>query len=332
MRFRELKSRTLSQFRADPCAVGDSSTKEFAVGAALFSQDRVTVLGVLNVTPDSFSDGGRFVAPAAGEVALNLEGAVEAGCAMARAGAHVIDIGGESTRPGSEEISASIEIKRTLPVIESLAKKFSEPEFANMENAPVISIDTQKAEVAEAALRAGASVVNDVSGLNHDPKLARVAADAEAWLILGHMRGNPKTMQDAPNFKDVLREVADELQQSVEQAVRAGVSRERIVIDPGLGFGKTADDTYRLLANLDVLRSQLQLPLLMGASRKSFLAAVTGAPVDSRDAASHAADAIAVFLGAEAIRVHDVQGAVQVAAVGKALRTAALERPKKGGE
>jgi dihydropteroate synthase len=303
------------------------------VGAALFSQDRVTVLGVLNMTPDSFSDGGRFVAPAAGAMALDLEGAVEAGCALARAGADVIDIGGESTRPGSEEIPASIEIKRTLPVIESLAKKISESEFLNLKIAPVISIDTQKAEVAEAAVRAGATVVNDISGLNRDPKLARVAADAGVWLILGHMRGDPKTMQAAPLFKDILREVGDELQRSVEQAMRAGVAREKIVIDPGLGFGKTAEDTYRLLANLDVLRDRFKLPLLIGASRKSFLGVVTGTPVDHRSAASHAADAIAVFLGAEAIRVHDVQGAVQVAAVGKALRTAvALQQPIEGGE
>ncbi len=303
------------------------------MGAALFSQDRVTVLGVLNVTPDSFSDGGRFVAPAAGAMALDLEGAVEAGCALARAGADVIDIGGESTRPGSEEISASLEIKRTLPVIESLVKKFSEPGISNLKTVPAISIDTQKAEVAEAALRAGATIVNDVSGLNRDPKLARVAADADAWLILGHMRGDPKTMQSAPFFADVVREVGDELQSSVERAMRAGVARKKIVIDPGLGFGKTAEDTYALLANLGVLRDRLQCPLLIGASRKSFLGVVTGAPVDNRSAASHAADAIAVFLGAEAIRVHDVEGAVQVAAVGKALRKAAALHPStEGGE
>jgi dihydropteroate synthase len=322
----------LNHSRADPCAVGDSPTKEFAVGAALFSQDRVTVLGVLNVTPDSFSDGGRFVAPAAGAMALDLEGAVEAGCALARAGADVIDVGGESTRPGSEEIPASIEIKRTLPVIECLAKKISEADFVSRKIRPAISIDTQKAEVAEAAVRAGATIINDVSGLNRDPKLASVAADAGAWLILGHMRGHPKTMQDAPHFSDVLREVGDELQGSVTQALRAGVAREKIVIDPGLGFGKTAEDTYALLANLDVLRDRFNLPLLIGASRKSFLAAVTGASVEHRSAASHAADAIAVFLGAEAIRVHDVEGAVQVAAVGKALQRAAVRhRSNEGG-
>jgi len=293
------------------------------VGAALFSKNRVTVLGVLNVTPDSFSDGGRFVGPAATSLELDLEGAVEAGCSLARAGANVVDIGGESTRPGSDEVSVAIEIQRTVPVIESLLKRFASSEYSSRGNVPEISIDTQKAEVAEAALRAGASIVNDVSGLSRDPKIARVAADAGAWLILGHMRGQPKSMQDAPCFENVVNEVGDDLQVSVDRAIRAGVPREKIVIDPGLGFGKTAEDSYRLLANLDALRSRLQLPLLIGASRKSFLGSVTGAAVEDRTAASHAADAVAVFLGAEAIRVHEVAGAIQVAAVGRALRSVA---------
>jgi dihydropteroate synthase len=216
----------------------------------------------------------------------------------------------------------AVEIQRTFPVIEALSKRLPKQ---------VISIDTQKSEVAEAALRAGATVVNDVSGLNRDPKLARVVADSGAWLILGHMRGQPKNMQKEPSFKDVVKEVGDELLASVELALRAGVSRDRIVIDPGLGFGKTAEDTLRLLANLNSLRQRLKLPLLIGASRKSFLGTVTGATVDHRAPASHAADAIAVFLGAEAVRVHDVAGAVQAVAVALALRSATDEENRFQG-
>jgi dihydropteroate synthase len=280
------------------------------VGAALFSRAEVTILGVLNVTPDSFSDGGRFLC--GGEESVDREAAVAAGEELARCGAHVLDVGGESTRPGAAAVSAEREIARTVPIIEALAKKLPTP----------ISIDTQKAEVAEAALEAGARVVNDVSGLRSDPLLAKVVAEHDAWLILGHMRGTPRTMMDAPRFEDVLAEVGDELEASVRCAEGAGVMREKIVVDPGLGFGKSAEDTLRLLAHVDVFRARFDLPVLIGASRKSFLGAVTGASVEAREVASTAANAIGIFAGADAVRVHDVGAAVQAVAVAKALRDA----------
>jgi len=278
-------------------------------GAPIFSSTKVTILGVLNLTPDSFSDGGRFLDPSG---SVDVESAVKEAHALVAAGADIVDIGGESTRPGADDVSVLCEIERTLPVIEALAKQISTP----------ISIDTRKARVAEAALNGGATIVNDVSGLLHDADLGKVVAEHGAWIILGHLRGNPRTMQDRPHFADVVREVAAELQDAVGRAEAAGISRDRIVVDPGLGFGKTPEDTLRLLANVGWLRQRLGLPLLIGASRKSFLGVVTGAAVDQRESASAAANAIGIFTGADAIRVHDVFSSIQVAKVARALRDA----------
>jgi dihydropteroate synthase len=186
-----------------------------------------------------------------------------------------------------------------------------------------ISIDTRKAAVARAALEAGASLINDVSGLRHDPEVAGVAARAGAGLILGHLRGEPATMQDDPRFDDVVREVGDELAASVAHARAAGVAPERLAVDPGLGFGKRHADNLVLLARLGALRRRLGLPLLIGPSRKSFLARPGGDTPAQRDGGTHAACAIAAFLGADAVRVHDVAGAVRAVAVGRALRAAA---------
>jgi len=276
---------------------------------AIFPAHRVTIVGILNATPDSFSDGGRFVR---GEARLDLPAAVDAAAALVSAGAQVLDIGGESTRPGSQPVSPAIEIARTARLIEAVAKRLDVP----------LSIDTRNAEVARAALDAGAQIVNDVSGLRHDPALAGVAARAGATLILGHLRGEPATMQERPHFGDVLREVGDELAASVAAATAAGVAMDRLAVDPGLGFGKRLEDNLVLLAELGALRQRLQLPLLVGPSRKSFLGSLTGDPAEERDRATLAACAVAAFLGADAVRVHDVGGAVRAVAVGRALRDA----------
>ncbi len=271
--------------------------------------DRVTIIGVLNATPDSFSDGGCFVDRAE---RVRVEVAVDAAAALLRTGADWIDIGGESTRPGAQEVPAAIEIARVVPVIEALAKRFDAP----------ISIDTRKAAVAEVALASGASIVNDVSGLGFDPQLAQVAARAQATLVLGHLRGTPETMQRAPDFADVLEEVAIELEASVEQARAAGVARARLAVDPGLGFGKNLDQNLTLLAHPGWLRERLGLPVVLGPSRKSFLGAVTGEPVERRDPSTWAACAIAAFAGVDAVRVHAPEGAAGAVALGRALASA----------
>ena len=280
--------------------------------SAIFPRERVTVVGVLNATPDSFSDGGRLVDDGG---AVDVDAAVTAAARMIEAGAQMIDVGGESTRPGAMETPPMIEIDRTAPVVEALAKRF----------AVVISIDTRKAAVAEAALGAGARVVNDVSGLGFDAALAGIAAEAGASLIVGHMRGTPVTMQQNPHFDDVLGEVAMELGVSLAIARAAGIPDERLAVDPGIGFGKRLEDNLTLLANAGRLRETLALPVLVGPSRKQFLGSLTGDPVECRDVATAAACAVAVFAGADAVRVHDVAGAVRATAVAGALRDARRE-------
>lgn len=279
------------------------------VETPLFPPDRVTIVGVLNSTPDSFSDGGRLLHA---DGALDLGAALAAARALVAAGAHVIDVGGESTRPGAAPVSAALEIARTQPLIEALAKELAVP----------LSIDTRKAAVAEAALDAGARVVNDVSGLRHDPALAGVAARAGATLIVGHLRGEPTRMQQEIAFADVLAEVGDELATALERAGEGGVPRERLVADPGIGFGKRLPHNLALLANVGALRTRLAVPVLVGPSRKAFLGELTGDPVDARDLATAVACGIAVFAGADAVRVHDVAGARRAVAVAAALRGA----------
>ncbi len=280
--------------------------------SAIFPRERVTVVGVLNVTPDSFSDGGRLIGDGG---AVDVAAAVDAAARLIEAGAHMVDVGGESTRPGAIETPIAIEIDRTAPVVEALAKRF----------AVDISIDTRKAAVAEAALGAGARVVNDVSGLRFDESLAGVAAAAGASLIVGHLRGTPENMQRAPYFDDVLAEVVTEISVSLARARAAGIPDARLAIDPGIGFGKRLEDNLVLLAHAGTLRARLGLPVLVGPSRKAFLGALTGDPVECRDVASAAACAVAIFAGADAVRVHDVAGAVRAAAVARALRDARRE-------
>ena len=277
--------------------------------STIFPQERVTIVGVLNVTPDSFSNGGRFVRAGAD---LDLDAAVAEAQALVASGAGMLDVGGESTRPGADEVPVDVEIARTRPVVEALAKSISVP----------ISIDTRKAAVAEAALDAGATVVNDITGLRFDPKLAGVTARAGAAIILGHLRGDPATMQRNVQFEDVLVEVAAELRVAVAHALEAGVPAERIGVDPGIGFGKRLAHNLDLIANVGRIRESVGLPVLVGPSRKSFLGELTGDPVTRRVEASLAASAVAIFAGADAIRVHDVAGAVRLATVARALRDA----------
>lgn len=276
---------------------------------SVFPPERVTLVGVLNVTPDSFSDGGRL---------LDEDGDVARGRLLDRArrlvdvGVHVLDVGGESTRPGAAEVPVDVEVARTEGAIGALAAELDVP----------LSIDTRKAAVARRALAAGATIVNDVSGLLHDPTLATVVAEADAVLILGHMRGVPATMQQSPRYDDVLTEVADELDESVARARAAGVPRSRLAVDPGIGFGKRLDDNLALLANVDRLRDRLGLPVLVGPSRKSFIERITGDPVGERDDASAAACAVAAFSGADAVRVHAAAAARRAVLMGRALRGA----------
>jgi dihydropteroate synthase len=276
---------------------------------AIFPPDRVTIVGVLNLTPDSFSDGGRLLGADGGPDPAAVLRAAEA---MIAEGAGVLDLGGESTRPGAQAVNAAAEIARVVPALEAIAKRFDVP----------LSIDTRKAAVAAAALEAGATIVNDVSGLNHDRELGAVAARRRAGLILGHLRGEPATMQKQIVFRDVVAEVGEELAASVVRARAAGVARERIAVDPGIGFGKRLPQNLALLARIGEIRERLDLPVLVGPSRKSFLGELTGDAPDDRDGATHAACAVAIFGGADAVRVHDVAGARRAAAVALALRGA----------
>ena len=274
---------------------------------SIFRRDRVTIVGVLNLTPDSFSDGGRFVDM---EERVSVERAVLEAEELVAAGADLLDVGGESTRPGATPVSPEREIARVIPVIEALRKRFQVP----------VSIDTRNAECARAALGAGAEVVNDVSGLAHDDMLGQVVAGAGATLVLGHMRGTPETMRSHAIYKDVLGEVALELREAVQRAVAAGVDPGNLVIDPGIGFSKEPAASLAVLVASDWLKQELGLPVLVGPSRKSFLGAVTGERVGGRDESTWAACALAVFTGADAIRVHEPSGAARAAALGRAAR------------
>ena len=270
--------------------------------------DRLVVIGVLNVTPDSFSDGGRFT---------SLDDAVAHGCRLADDGADLVDVGGESTRPGADRVDAAEEERRVIPVIEALVA-----------NGIRVSIDTYRAVVAERALAAGASVVNDVSGGLGDPDMAAVVRAAGCPWILMHWRGHSRRMQDLAHYVDVVDDVRRELAERVEAANQAGISPDRIVIDPGLGFAKTAEHNWALLAHLDVLVG-FGLPVLIGASRKSFLGRVladpagTPRPVGERESATVALTAYAATQGAWGVRVHDVRANVDAARTIAAVREAA---------
>ncbi len=262
--------------------------------------ERTLVMGVLNVTPDSFSDGGHF---------LETEKAVKHALEMQRAGADLIDVGGESARPGAIGISAEEELRRILPVLRGLRRRLRIP----------ISVDTCKVEVAQMALAAGAEMINDISGLRADPELARVAKRGGVPLVLMHIRGTPKTMQQLKPAKNIWREVERGLRWSVERALKAGVRRGQLLIDPGIGFGKTVTQNYELLCRLDRLQ-KFKLPILIGTSRKSFIGKVLGsAPPEQRLFGTAASVAAAILAGAHIVRVHDVAEMVQVVRVADAV-------------
>ena len=274
--------------------------------AALALGERCLVMAILNVTSDSFADSRSLRDPA---------DAVAAALRMEADGADMIDVGGESTRPGAEPVSADEELSRVLPVLRALQGRLAIP----------ISIDTYKASVARAAVAAGAVIVNDVSGLDREPALARAVADSGAALILMHARGSSKTMYAEAEYGDVMAEVADELRGSLRTARDAGVPREQLIVDPGVGFAKRPSHSYGVLARLPELAAALDRPVLVGPSRKSFLRqAIGGRPAAERDWGTAAAVTAAVLAGAHIVRVHAVAEMVQVVRVAEEIREAGL--------
>jgi dihydropteroate synthase len=271
-------------------------------GRTLHLGERTVIMGVINVTPDSFSDGGQLLDP---------QRAIDAGVQMVADGADLLDVGGESTRPGAEPLGEHEERRRVLPVIEGLSARVTVP----------ISIDTYKPTVADAALRVGASIVNDISGLRYEPDLAGVVANNRAVIVLMHTRGRSRDMYGEADYHDVVDEVLDELRESVAFATGAGIPADRVIVDPGLGFAKEASQTYETLARLDEF-SELGRPLLVGPSRKRFLARALGSdvPASGRDWATAAAVAAAVLAGAHIVRVHAVREMAQVARVSDEIR------------
>ena len=262
--------------------------------------NRGVIMGVINVTPDSFSDGGNFTAVSA---------AVDHGLRLVDEGAEILDIGGESTRPGAAPVTAEEELRRVLPVIEGLAAK----------TGAALSIDTSKASVARAAVAAGAEIINDVTALQGDDDMARVAAESGCAVVLMHMRGTPRTMQQDPHYDDVVAEVSAHLAQRVDAARAAGIVADRIAIDPGIGFGKTVEHNLQLIAGLGRFAA-LGHPVLLGVSRKSFLATAAQCPnVEDRDVPTAVLTAEGYRLGARIFRVHAVQPNVQALRLAEAL-------------
>jgi len=278
-------------------------------GARLLEGPGPFIMGIVNATPDSFSDGGRYLA---------LADAVAGAERMAEEGADLVDLGGESTRPGAAEVPVDEELRRIVPVVERLrARGFRLP----------ISVDTSKGEVARAALAAGADLVNDVRA-GDDPELLAAVAGSGARLVLMHSRGTPADMDSRAVYEDVVAEVVAELRAAIERAEAAGVAPGRIVVDPGIGFAKTTAQNLALLQRLDALRA-LGRPLLVGPSRKRFIGALTGAPVDERLPGTLAAVAACVLAGVEIVRVHDVPEARQAADVAAAIRDGAAPPPAR---
>jgi dihydropteroate synthase len=263
--------------------------RQWKIGARILNLSRRgLIMGVLNVTPDSFSDGGKF---------FTLDSAVEHGLRMVGQGADIIDIGGESTRPGSDTVHVEEELRRVIPVIEKLRAKVDTP----------ISIDTLKAQVARAAIKAGASIVNDVTGGRGDPEMMPLVAESKSALVIMHMQGNPRTMQLNPQYANVVLEVADFFRQQYTRAIECGIDPMAIALDPGIGFGKTPEHNLELLANLERLRVD-DRPLAVGVSRKSFLARLIGSS-DMKDRldCTVALSALLRARGADVFRVHDVK-------------------------
>jgi len=260
---------------------------------------RVYIMGILNVTPDSFSGDSIY---------QDADKAVETALKMVEDGADIIDIGGESTRPGARPVIAEEEINRTAPVIKKLAKMTDIP----------ISIDTSKSEVARLALESGASIVNDITGLESDPEIIRVIREFNAKVIVMHMKGTPLTMQNNPEYGNLIQEIRDKLKSIIEKAVTGGIKKENIIIDPGIGFGKTVEHNLEILNRLSEFK-ELAMPILVGPSRKSFIGRITGGQPGNRIFGTAASVAIAVKNGADILRVHDVREMSEVAKIAYAI-------------
>lgn len=260
---------------------------------------RVSLMGILNVTPDSFSDGGKYVDPIK---------AVERAIGMEEEGADIIDIGGESSRPGSEKVSLEDELKRVIPVVRAVKKKCRVP----------VSVDTCKSEVARQALSEGAEIINDITALTSDPDMAETVAKAGAGIVLMHMKGEPGTMQVSPEYDDVVSEIISYLSEAIARAESAGIDPKKIIIDPGIGFGKTLSHNLEILRELRRFK-YLEKPLLIGTSRKSFLGEITSRHVGERDFGTAAAVGISIMNGADIIRAHDVRNISDVIKVSSAI-------------
>lgn len=253
----------------------------------LLAQDRTLIMGVLNVTPDSFSDGGEFLSPLP---------AIEHAYKMIEEGADIIDIGGESSRPGSDPVSIDEEINRILPIIEELIDNISVP----------LSIDTYKSKVAKKALKLGVEIVNDISGLRSDPEMGKIISEYKAYVIIMHMKGTPKNMQDDPKYDNLLGEIIEFFNRQTQFAVNSGIQKTRIILDPGIGFGKRIADNFVLLNSLKML-ADLGYPLLVGPSRKSFIGLTLKLPPNQRVEGTSAAVTASILNGAKIVRVHDVK-------------------------
>ncbi|MCD6335219.1 MAG: dihydropteroate synthase [Candidatus Latescibacteria bacterium] len=269
---------------------------------------RTHVMGILNVTPDSFSDGGRF---------LRLDDALRRAEEMVAEGADLIDIGGESSRPGSDPVALDEELDRVIPVVETLAGRVSVP----------LSVDTYKAEVARRALDAGAALVNDISAMRFDPAMKELIAERGVPVILMHMRGTPRDMQISPFYEDVIGEIGAFLRERIAEAVSAGIAQSSIVVDPGIGFGKRVADNLEIVRRLDAFHA-LGCPILLGPSRKSFIGKVLDVPSEERLEGTAAVVALSVLRGAHLIRVHDVRQMVRVARMVEAIERGGKEKHK----
>ncbi len=277
-------------------------------GRSITLGEKTVVMGILNVTPDSFSDGGLF---------YNLDRAVERAKELISEGAHIIDIGGESTRPFSEPIPLEEELRRTIPVIEAI-RSFSDIP---------ISIDTTKAEVALRAIEAGADIINDVSALRFDPDMASVASETKVPVVLMHMLGTPKTMQENPHYECLFGEILAFLQERIDYAVKHGISRDQIIVDPGIGFGKTVEHNLRLIRNLHYFHI-LERPILLGASRKRFIGSVLNEPVENREIGTAAVNTVGILAGAHIVRVHDVKTQIKAIVMADAIRDGFFEEQR----
>ena len=261
---------------------------------------RTYIMGILNVTPDSFFDGGKF---------FNVDEAVKRGVRMAEEGADIIDVGGESSRPGSEPVSLEEELSRVIPVIEGLSKEIEVP----------ISIDAYKSIVVKKALDYGASMINDISALRFDPEMKKIAAQYKVPIVLMHIKGTPKNMQENPYYDDAMKEISFYLKESITIAKDAGIKEDKIIIDPGIGFGKRLQDNLDILKNLSILKT-LEKPILVGPSRKSFIGKVLDLPPEERLEGSLGALAVAILNGANLVRVHDVKESSRVAKLVDAIK------------